>query len=258
MRAADLARVHLRGARRRRTGDWWDALCPAHNDTHASLSFRDGDRGVVLKCQTGCTSGEIREALGLEWRDLFFEPAPATSLAPARSRIVATYDYHDENGVLLYQTVRYEPKNFRMRRPGPPGGWLWSMDDVRRVLYRLPTLKGQETVYVVEGEKDADNVRQLGLAATTNALGAGSWRDEYADQLVVAGVRRVVSLPDNDEQGELYAADVARSCDAHGLRVSVVRLPGLPAKGDVTDWLAVGRTRADLTGAVGVKEGRTR
>jgi putative DNA primase/helicase len=35
---------------------------------------------------------------------------------------VAAYDYHDENGKLLYQVVRFEPKDFRQRRPN--GEWF--------------------------------------------------------------------------------------------------------------------------------------
>jgi hypothetical protein len=31
--------------------------------------------------------------------------------------LVATYDYTDESGNLLYQTCRYQPKDFRQRRP---------------------------------------------------------------------------------------------------------------------------------------------
>jgi len=142
--------------------------------------------------------------------------------------------------------LRYEPKNFRQRRPDGRGGWIWNLDDVRRVLYRLPALKGSETVYVVEGEKDADALAALGLVATTNPQGAGNWQHEYAAQLVAAGVRGVVILPDNDSPGEQHAETVARSCLAAGLTAKVVRLPGLRSKSDVSDWLEVGHTREEL------------
>jgi len=55
-------------------------------------------------------------------------------------RIIATYDYKDESGKLLYQAVRYEPKDFRQRRPDGKGGWIWNLEGVRRVLYRLEEL----------------------------------------------------------------------------------------------------------------------
>src|SRR5262249_34678401 len=80
-------------------------------------------------------------------------------------RIVETYDYYDENGTLLFQVVRFEPKDFRQRRPDGRGGWIWNVRDARRVLYRLPellkALAAGETIYIPEGEKDVDNLRAL-------------------------------------------------------------------------------------------------
>ena len=67
-------------------------------------------------------------------------------------RIVAEYSYRDEQGALLYQAVRYEPKKFSFRRPDAKREWVWSLKGVRRVLYRLPELLAADpavTVYVV-------------------------------------------------------------------------------------------------------------
>ncbi|WOE76734.1 DUF7146 domain-containing protein [Alterisphingorhabdus coralli] len=44
-------------------GRYGIACCPAHDDTHASLSIRPGDRAVIFNCYTGCTSTEVVEAL---------------------------------------------------------------------------------------------------------------------------------------------------------------------------------------------------
>lgn len=38
--------------------------------------------------------------------------------------IVASYDYVDEDGKLLFQCLRYEPKAFSQRRPNGRGGWI--------------------------------------------------------------------------------------------------------------------------------------
>src|SRR6476469_947295 len=51
------------------------------------------------------------------------------------SHIVATYDYRDENGTLLFQVLRYVPKGFSQRRPDRNGGWIYKLGDCRRVLY---------------------------------------------------------------------------------------------------------------------------
>ena len=93
--------------------------------------------------------------------------------------IVATYDYHDESGHLLHQTVRYAPKNFRQRRPDGHGGGSGILQSTRVVLYRLRELLAADPslpVYVAEGEKDADRLTAEGLVATTSPMGAGKWR----------------------------------------------------------------------------------
>jgi hypothetical protein len=238
MIATDFARL-VRGVRRR--GDWHDAICPAHDDGRPSLSFKDGDRGLVVVCHAGCTKPAILRRLGLTMSDLFHERWSAR-----KSHIVTTYPYHDERGDLLYEVVRFEPKSFAMRRPDGAGGWVWNMNGVRLVAYRLPDLQGHETVFVVEGEKDADALAAVGLPATTSAWGAGSWKDRYAGQLVAAGVQRVVILPDNDDIGRDYARAVEHSCRRARLDVTVLHLPGLPAKADVSDWLATGHDVEEL------------
>jgi putative DNA primase/helicase len=229
----------------------YEARCPAHDDQRASLSVSRGDDGRVLLCchaNANCTPQTIVNAIGLTMADLF-PPKPGGESTNGR-RIVATYDYTDEHGALLYQVVRFDPKGFAQRRPDGNGGHVWKLDGIPRVLYRLPELTGQTTIYVVEGEKDADAVRRLHIPATTNAGGAGKWRDEYAAQLKAAGCQHVVVFPDNDPPGEAHGRDVARRCTADGLAVKMIPLPGLPEHGDVSDWLAAGHTRDELAAIV--------
>src|SRR5262249_13056867 len=95
---------------------------------------------------------------------------PIRSTSPAgdgtngrAAKILANYPYTDENGTLLYTVVRLDPKDFRQRRPDGRGGWIWNMDGVRRVLYRLPEVLRADEVHICEGEKDADNLHALGL-----------------------------------------------------------------------------------------------
>src|SRR5262249_4153781 len=125
-------------------------------------------------------------------------------------QIAAIYDYRDEAGTLLYQVIRYQPKDFRQRRPDGKGDWIWNLVGVRRVLYLLPELTAapEREVFIVEGEKDADLLANLGLQATTSAGGAGKWTDDFNG--VLAG-REVFILPDNDEPGRQHASAVARS-----------------------------------------------
>lgn len=146
--------------------------------------------------------------------------------------------------------MRYEPKGFAQRRPDVFGGWIWDLKDTPRVLYRLPELQGAGQVVIVEGEKDADALAALGFAATTSVMGAGKWKDFYAEQLRAASVPRVLIIPDNDTAGHAHAVQVAQSCRAHGLDARIVPLPGFPAPRpkhgeDVSDWLA-GHTAEEL------------
>ena len=160
-----------------------------------------------------------------------------------RPRIVATYDYTDETGELLFQVCRFEPKTFRQRRPDGKGGWIWNLEGVARVLYRLPALLEaialERRVFIVEGEKDVVTLADLGIPATTNAMGAGKW---YADLAEHFGGADVIVIPDNDDTGRNHANEVASSLAGKAARIRLLDLPGLRVKDDVSDWFAAGGT----------------
>jgi hypothetical protein len=174
-------------------------------------------------------------------------PANANGHVLRRKRkIVKTYDYRNAEGKVVFQDVRFDPKDFRQRRPNGTGEYTWNLDGVRRVLYRLPELlvaEPLETVFVVEGEKDADRLADLGLVATTNPEGAGKWRDEYTATLKG---RHVAILEDNDKEVRKHAEKVARALYGESTSVKVVVLPGLPEKGAVSDWLDAGNSVDEL------------
>ncbi len=237
------------------SGDGYKALCPAHDDRNPSLSIRQGHNGrPLLYCHAGCSYETIIAAMGLE------RSAPGPTAAARQ--IVATYDYDDESGTLRYQKVRYAPKDFRIRRSDGNGGWDWSKGKARPVLYRLPellTAKAQgQPLFMVEGEKDADRLHSVGLTATTNVEGASEpgkrpkWRREYSEQL--EGASRVVLLSDNDPPGKAHAEHIARQLAGKVADIRLVALPGLPPKGDVSDWLNAGHTVAELLQVVEATE----
>lgn len=162
-------------------------------------------------------------------------------------RIIATYDYKDESGQLLYQVVRYEPKDFRQKRPDGKGGWIWNLQGVRRVLYRLQELlqaNPDNWVFIVEGEKDVDRLYDEGLVATTCAMGAVKWDDNYSEFLNDRS--RIAIIPDNDQSGKRHAKQIAESLINAGIKPKIIELPNLPEKGDVSDWLNNGGTKEKL------------
>ena len=167
---------------------------------------------------------------------------------PRQRLEVARYDYLNADGSLRFQVVRYEPKAFLQRRPDPesPGGWVWNLKGVSPILYLLPELRRAgraATVWVVEGEQDADLLHFLGLAATTNPQGPGKWRQSFTREF---RGRQVAIVPDNDRQGVDHAVQVANAIDTVAKEVRIVNLPDLPEGGDVSDYLGQGRTVQDL------------
>jgi len=233
-----------------RSGKGWTARCPAHDDHRNSLSISEGDdQRILLHCHAGCRPEAIVKALGMDMYDLFPTPIPLKEESfkmQKHSKIVAPYDYNDVDGQLSYQVVRYQPKNFKQRRPDGQGNWIWDLDGVPRVVYRLPELLAadpSEPVLITEGEKDVETLRTLGLVGTTNPGGAGKWQREYNECL---RDRHVVILPDNDPVGHQHAEQVARSLLGVAASVKIIRLPGLPEKGDVSDWMTAGHTREEL------------
>ncbi|MBK5197281.1 MAG: DUF3987 domain-containing protein, partial [Methyloceanibacter sp.] len=150
--------------------------------------------------------------------------------------IAATYSYTDENGKELYQVVRYDPKDFRQRRPDGSGKFIWSLKGVRRVPYHLTEImqNADQPVLIPGGEKDADNLRALGFTATTNAGGEGSWQEELSEHF---RGRRVFLLCDNDIKGEKHQAQVGLALEGIARELRVVRFPELSPKGDVSDWI---------------------
>lgn len=52
----------------------WVALCPSHPDRKPSLSIREGNRGVILRCWSmGCDVNDILKAAGLTMSHLFYD-----------------------------------------------------------------------------------------------------------------------------------------------------------------------------------------
>lgn len=236
----------------RRFSDGYKARCPAHDDRNPSLSITEADDGrILLKCMAGCPTETVLAALGLEWSDLFpaKRQAAATQVKHREPKAAPepSYVYRDTEGKPLFGVIRTPEKKFFQVRPDNKGGWVYGLGAVEPVLYHLPEVmqaaKSGGTVFIVEGEKDADNLTALGLVATTNCGGAGKWRDRYSHALKGA---HCIVLPDNDQPGQVHAEQVAVSLYGQAATVKVLNLPDLPPKGDVTDWLVAGGTKEKL------------
>jgi putative DNA primase/helicase len=185
-----------------------------------------------MHCFAGCSLDDILNSAGLKESDIFPQSIPK----PAR-REVAHYRYYDEHDKLLFEAVRYEPKDFRARRPDRNGGWIYDLNGVRRVPYNLPALlrpvsdsdnplfEHAQSVFIVEGEKDVETLKRHGFIATCNFGGAGNWKDEDSRCVVehLQG-RQVVIIPDEDEAGRRHTRKVAYSLKSADPKVIVKTL----------------------------------
>jgi len=201
-------------------------FCPCHDDKVASLSIKEGKEGkALLYCHAGCSFENIIKAL-----DIHPDKANGNPI------ITATYDYTDAEGKLLYQVVRYYPKNFKQRRPDGQGGWVWDLKGIQPSLYNLPALilacSESQPIYIVEGEKDVETLKKHKITATTISGGASTkWHPSLIPLFENA---QVVIIPDNDVSGKKYAQYVASIL--HGW-ASSLKLVELPLGKDTADYL---------------------
>ena len=119
-------------------------------------------------------------------------------------------------------------------------GWKRGINLSPRPLFGLDRLAKQpkdKAVFIVEGEKPAAALQSLRICAVTS-LG-GCQMANKADWTPLNGYKTVYLLLDNDVPGESYAKTVCRKLTALQLppQAKIVRLSGLPEKGDIVDWL---------------------
>lgn len=229
-------------------GNVFKASCPSHDDEKQSLQIEWGEKHkVVFTCHAGCERNDIIKRLGVEWKDL-----------EQKREIVATYDYEDEDGELVYQAVRYEPKSFSQRRPDPDhkGKFLYNMRGVDPLPFRLPALAeavahGDEDsqIWIVEGEKDCLAISDAWgeeFVTTCNHGGAGKWTDEHSAWLV--GFKgSVVIVADNDDKP-------TKPGQKHALSVydSVLRVTEIESVEIV--YAPIGKDAADAVGSYGSED----
>lgn len=221
----------------RRSGSTWMAKCPAHEDSNPSLSIReDGDK-ILLHCHAGCSQTDVIAAL--KARGLWQTAPPTRTWA---RQIIAHYDYTDAAGELLFQVVRYAPKGFSQRYPDGRGGWIWRKHP-EQVLYRLREVLEAPIVFVVEGERDVETLREWGFVATTNAGGAKApWLPQFTEAL---RGREVILIPDNDQPGRARVLRIARALLGKAALITILDdLPGYTR--DITAWFEAGHSECAL------------
>jgi predicted P-loop ATPase len=225
------------------------------------IDYRETQKGKYTTKCPHCSGGYLNVEISADrvvWfchhcneggGDKFEQPERASGLGP----IKATYDYTDEAGKRLFQVLKFEPingpKQFRQRTG--PDQEKWSIKGVRIVPFMLPQLIAdlatKHIVFVVEGEKDVLTLRERGIPATTNPMGARKWRKQYNKFFDGADV---VICGDNDQPGRDHIAQVAKNLHGVATRVRVLELknwwPEIEESDDITDWFEAGHRVEDL------------
>lgn len=252
-------------------GDEMNAPCPFHDDQ--GRHFYANAKTGFFKCQRCNAEGDVfrffQDRHGVDFKAALFELAKRVGLSngngngngqkrqekggddharPILANKTAFYHYKNEQDQYVFTTVRFEEpgkkKTFRQ--------WCYDFErkeydqtikGVRLVPYNLPDVLQANEIFLVEGEKDVESLRVLGLVGSCNPMGAGKWKDDYNGHF--AG-RHVVILEDNDDPGREHGAMVAKALYPVAASVKVVDLPDLPEKGDVSDWIAAGGTQDAL------------
>ena len=228
----------------------WSARCPCRNDdNNPSLSVAEENGRILMHCHrgSGCDVFKICESIGISVAEIMPDD-PQPQKTKSGLTLVATYDYIDKDGQLLFQKLRYLDENgkktFRQRRPKDGSGWEYELAGTPRILYNLPAVllakENKQPILVVEGEKDVDTLTQLGITATTMPGGAGKWLDIHTEALSGATVDVIA---DNDEVGRDHAAKVTQALLDAGCDVASFVCPS--AK-DITDHLRAGGTVTEL------------
>jgi putative DNA primase/helicase len=249
-------------------GDEYRTKCSGHNGTSEdSLGIKEVENGdVLLHCHAGCKTEEIVEAYGLSMSDLFSKNGhsslPVTKASRQASRpadVIAVdelpgseseyFAFKDADDNLIY-VQRHKGAFYRVVGFDEDEDPLFAkgLDGVEQTLFELPALlkavEDGETIVHTEGNKDALNVTEkLGLAATTSGS-CTSWKGEFAENYRGAGL--VLVIPDRDEEGAAYGRQVGQDLLGVAETVKIIELPGLPEKGDVSDWLEAGHTAEEF------------
>ena len=202
---------------------------------------------------SGCTTEVVCSSIGIKISELFGEKSFGLN-AEASKRII--YPYHDQEGKILFSKIRIEPgfdgraKSFYWERLNEHGVIIKNLEGCRKVLYRLPELIQAiieaKTVFLVEGEKDADKLRAYGFTAST-APESLKWHEDFTAALKNADV---IILYDMDKTGFERRELLCKSLYGKVRRLRVVDLPGLiyqESHGrDVSDWFSEGNTTPQL------------
>jgi len=256
------------------TSGWKNYNCPfpGHKDGNPSFSVCLFDRGGFFCQGCGLKGGDVieyhRQRYGSNFPDALKALGDFAGVSPDKKKplgpilkngrqlkkkkkfgkITKVYQYTDKDGKLAHEVCRTDGKggkDFFQRRPDPnnPKERINNIQGITLYPFNLPNVIKSEMVFVVEGEKDAENLAKIGLVATCNAQGAGKWPDNFVPYFKN---KDVVILPDYDKPGEKHARLVSNKLYAVAKSVKTIILLETHKGADVSDWIEAGGTKEKL------------
>ena len=234
-------------------GTWFCNQCIPHAGDGFTLIQK------IRRCDFGTALRLVTEALG----DRTEPPRggagkkPAKSVTPPAGTLgVNLFAYHDATGrpAIYVKRINHRHGGKHFCQWGPTAdkmGWQAKLDYAPkpRPLYRLPTILTNQGTLIVfhEGEKATEAAIKANLPGIHSTTIGGASNPRQSDFSALIGFE-VVVCPDNDDDGERFAASVALLAQGAGAKsVRILRLPGLPSKGDVIEWLTGGGTAAQFS-----------
>lgn len=252
-------------------------ICPNHEDKQASLSvnYSPGDEKTLIYCQAGCDIRDVLEQVELNVNDLFDKELEKKSVKRQDTNIEKIYKYVDADGKMLFEKVRTKDKQFFQRRI-INGAIVWGLENgeytetfngsnewskkdrpttkkhfplQKPILYNLPkvieAVKNNYWVFICEGEKDCQTLKDMGFIATTgsNGAGKGKWLENYSEYFKGA---TVIILPDNDPPGKAFGEEIKKSVKKYAYSIRTIVISDVE-KGDISDWSKIdGNNREKL------------
>ncbi|MBN1763868.1 MAG: AAA family ATPase [Sedimentisphaerales bacterium] len=210
----------------------FQAKCPCHDDYDQSLRIDYKNGQITLTCPVGCQTDDLCRRLGLTPNDL-----PGKDPEYPHNRLISFHDYRDEFDTLLYRVLKYESDTIKHYRPDGHCGFIYNLDGVRRVPYKLPNLIKQpldQWCFIVETEREVDRLITMKLSATCNPGGPGHWHYSYNPYFMN---RKVAILPRPHEPGRHHAQELSRQLSTFARKLRIINLNRIPEGGDVCDWI---------------------
>ncbi len=227
------------GKFKRSPNGWYKTICPLHDDKKPSLGIIDGERGQVgFNCLAGCDSKDLAQYFNEKGFQVYEEKIEEIKpVQKQQKKEICRYQYISHEGELLFEKIRFEPKEFLIINPHGYGD-----GGNKGAIYNAQNLNDIDgkVVYIVEGEKDVDTLTGLGLLACTSG-GASNWPEQNNHLFKGASIR---IIPDNDIPGREYAKKVRESLEGVAEKVKVMYCPDQYK--DVSEWVINGGTAQNI------------